>query len=55
MILYRVKCDQMDNSRLEGFAVNFDMLNNLIQPHAITLEHGEKAVKEILEFLKGEE
>ena len=31
-----------------------DELNNIIQPHAITLEHGEKAVQELMEYLNNE-
>ena len=38
----------------ETLNITEDELNNIIQPHAISLEHGEKAVKEIMEYLNNE-
>ena len=35
--------------------VSEDEINDLIQPHAITLEHGEKAAKDIFELLNRDE
>lgn len=46
--------DDFNGIWLEPYNITEDELNNIIQPHAITLEHGEKAVKEIIEYLKGE-
>lgn len=37
--------------RGEESPITEDVLNDLIQPHAITLEHGEKAAKDIWELL----
>ena len=39
---------------LEETEITLDDLSNLIQPHAISLEHGEKAAEAIYELLKGE-
>ena len=35
--------------------VSEEEINDLIQPHAITLEHGEKAAKDIFELLNRDE
>ena len=35
--------------------VSMDQLNELIQPHAITLEHGEKAAQAIYDLIYGKE
>jgi len=39
----------MDEQEME------DKLSNIIQPHALTLEHGEKAVRDIMELLMNED
>jgi hypothetical protein len=38
----------------EEIDISLDEINELIQPHAITLEHGEKAAQDIFNLLNGE-
>ena len=53
MELYRRVKDR-NQWGVQLFKITLDDLNNLIQPHARSLEHGERAAEAIYELLKGE-